>query len=50
MEIPGRIVDRLGNKAEQKPTKKQCRIANNWSVARMKSYFAEKYYPISDAC
>lgn len=50
LEITERIVDRLGNKAEQKPTRTQFRIAKNWSVARMKSYCAEKYYSISDAC
>ena len=48
LRITERIVERLGNKAEQKTTRKYFMIANNWSRARMKSSCAEKY-SISDA-
>lgn len=47
MEVAERIVDRLGNKAEQWCTRELCRIANNRSVARIKSDCA-KCYPVSD--
>lgn len=48
MGVAEQIEDRLGNKTEQQLTRKLCRITNNRSVARMKSYCARRYYPTSD--